>query len=124
MLGNATRSTWRICLEARDRVGVEGMVTPTRHPGSAAITLSEDGEVKVWQPVFNCSHGVTMTREEQVEYLFSILCNWSMSLPNLLLTSKIMCRSSLFLKYLGGSLVFSWFLRKESSLAYLLIRRV
>lgn len=69
---NSSRECWRLRLESIERQGVEGMVQPKTHPGSSIITLSKRGEVKVWQPVFGCHGGVTMSREEQVFIVFEV----------------------------------------------------
>lgn len=70
--GDASRPLWRL----NSVFAKEGHLVPATAPGSAIISISESGEMKVWQPLFTIS-GTSRARHTQLLSIYQL--SWRIS---------------------------------------------
>lgn len=76
--GDANKPIWRVGSEYTNISGFknQGVAKPVAIAGSPIITVSKDGEVKVWQPIFSAENKVR-SKKEHMLHVFGL--DWKMS---------------------------------------------
>ena len=73
--GDSMRALWKIGTKVKSSKGLQ-QLHPASSPGAAIITLAEDGEMKVWQPMFSQS-GNAKSSHTQILSIYQL--SWRIS---------------------------------------------